>query len=78
MSKGYAVFRALSPSSPCDLIAVRGDRLWRIEVRKAEKLNADGTYKGRNQDLWRQDYFAVVLPDSTIQYFPVHPELSAL
>ena len=35
LKKGYAVFRALSPSCFCDLIAIKNKRIIRIEVRTA-------------------------------------------
>ncbi|SRR6266481_7253395 len=33
LSKGFSVFRALSPSCFCDLIAVKGNKSLKIEVR---------------------------------------------
>jgi len=33
MKKGYAVFRAMSPSCFCDLIAIKKGKLFKIEVR---------------------------------------------
>ena len=33
MEKGYEVFRALSPATSCDLIAMKSDEVLRIEVR---------------------------------------------
>ena len=32
VSRGYDVFRAVSPSCPCDLIAMRDGNLFRVEV----------------------------------------------
>lgn len=33
MRKGYAVFRSLSPSCFCDAIAVKGEKILKIEIR---------------------------------------------
>lgn len=33
LRRGYAIFRAVSPQCPCDLIAMAGGRCWRVEVR---------------------------------------------
>lgn len=33
LNKGYSVFRSLSPSCYCDLIAVKNGKAWEIEVR---------------------------------------------
>ena len=35
MSKGYAVFRALSPACFCDAIATKGDKILKVEIRTA-------------------------------------------
>ena len=43
MARGYQIFRALSPSCPCDLIALRDNETVRIEVRT--------TYFGRTGNL---------------------------
>lgn len=32
LSKGFHVFRNVSPSGPCDLIAFKDDRILRVEV----------------------------------------------
>jgi hypothetical protein len=37
MANGYEVFRALSPSSGCDLLAIRGDALRKLEVRTGSR-----------------------------------------
>lgn len=46
MSKGYMVFRAVHPNSPYDLIAVAGDRLFRIEVKIGQK-SSNGSKRNR-------------------------------
>lgn len=42
MGKGYHVFRAHSPSCPCDLVAFKEDGVLMIEVRTAH-INSNGT-----------------------------------
>lgn len=37
MFRGWNVYRALSPNAPCDLIAWKGERILRIEVRSARR-----------------------------------------
>lgn len=34
-TRGFSVFRALSPACGCDLIAMRGDAVFRVEVKTA-------------------------------------------
>jgi hypothetical protein len=60
MERGFELFRALSPASSCDLIASRGERFFRVEVR----TGIEGT-EGRVlcQRKGRYDILAVVLPD---------------
>jgi hypothetical protein len=67
--KGYSVFRALAPSAPFDLIAVRADgRLITIEVRTARfKLKRTGELAYKRSGT--ADCFAAVL-GPTIQYEP--------
>lgn len=33
--RGYYVFRSLTPNSPCDLVAIKGGVLYKIEVKTA-------------------------------------------
>lgn len=67
---GFAVFRALSPASPCDLIALRGADTLRVEVRSGTLYPASGIVRfGMGpRDAGRQDIFAVVAA-SGISYF---------
>lgn len=37
MRRGWHVFRAVSPASPCDLVIVRGSTIRRVEVKTARK-----------------------------------------
>jgi hypothetical protein len=70
LAKGYHVFRAVSPTCPCDLIALKGGKCLRLQVRTARKLKSGKlTYPTGQKDAGRQDYYAAVLPDR-IEYFP--------
>jgi hypothetical protein len=71
LSKGYEVFRALSPSASCDIIALRAGKILRIESRTAtyRKDGIRNSKKPLSKDVGRQDVFAWVLPDC-IQYEP--------
>ncbi len=68
MAKGYEVFRAVSPSSSCDIAVLKDGKLLRIEVRTSYKDISTGkiTRTKTGQDEGRQDVFAWVLPDSIV------------
>jgi PD-(D/E)XK endonuclease len=59
LRKGYEVFRAISPSCSCDLIAVRGTKSLRIEVRTGAH-SEKGTIQF-NKSNFRADHFAIVV-----------------
>ena len=70
MLKGYEVYRAISPSSSCDIIALKDSKVLRVEVTK-------GARKGKAQRLWwpphdssRYDLLAVWESDGSITYSP--------
>lgn len=72
MRRGYHVFRALSPSCPCDLLAYKdGTKPIRVEVRTATR-RPDGTmyYLQPKKDEGQQDVFAFVAHDGEIRYIP--------
>lgn len=61
MSRGFEVFRALSPHTSCDLAVLLGGRLVRVEVRTGTR-GLDGTlhYPTKGSDKGRQDLWAIV------------------
>lgn len=67
MKRGYEVYRTMSHHASCDLVALRNDKLVRIEVRAAKKgqCGTHGVY----------DCLAAVDPDGTIYY---RPDIDAL
>lgn len=74
MLKGYHVFRALSPSCPCDLIAFKDGVSLRVEVRSVS-LRADGSLSVRARERDDCDVYAFVVPDGTIHYHDAAPGL---
>jgi Holliday junction resolvase-like predicted endonuclease len=73
LTKGYEIFRATSPATSCDLIAMKDGRCLRVEVRTA-RYAADGSpyFATTQKDRGRSDHYAAVLPD-TIVYIPPLP-----
>jgi hypothetical protein len=80
--QGYHVFRAVSPSCPCDLLILSGSKISRVEVTSGCR-----NYKGKimfcphNLDYY--DVLAVVLPGGEIIYdglgatqgvYPIEPD----
>lgn len=70
--RGYAVYRAISPSAPCDLIATKGNAVLRVEVRTGT-VNTSGSvsFPRPTRDSGRSDVYAVVVGDA-VSY---HPDL---
>lgn len=77
LQRGYAVFRALSPSCPCDLAILWDNRLFKMEVKTASRSGFTNkvTYSmSSNRNSY--DILAAVLPDEIV-YVPALPEYSA-
>ena len=71
MRRGYHVFRAVSPSSPCDLVVFRGDeKPLRIEVRTAARSVGGKIYIPADKGTERYDVKAWVFHDGDIMYVP--------
>ena len=72
--KGYDVFRALSPTCSCDLVALKNKRLLRVEVKTARYsaggLIMTGSYKKEKSDILA----SVLWKDNIIIYNPKLPE----
>lgn len=67
--KGYSVFRALSPSAPCDLIAIKDKHIFRIEVRTVNYYTKNTDFTKRIKDTDDTDYWAFVTPQM-VYYYP--------
>ncbi len=61
MKKGYAVFRALSPSCFCDLIAIKDSKILKIEARTGYK-HENGSYYYPRTTHGEIDYFGIYVP----------------
>lgn len=67
LRRGFDVFRAISPSCPCDLVAMRGSLCLRVEVRSGHMNPATGVLSIPMRETDRFDLLAVVVGD-TIGY----------
>jgi hypothetical protein len=74
MSKGFHVFRALSPNAPCDLFAMKGGSQFEIEVRTAYRNPRTGKVYVNKENI-RARYIAMVAGDDVI-YEPDFTKLS--
>lgn len=70
LRKGWHVFRAVSPQSPCDLIAIKGICTIQIEVRTAGTRSKKGKIYAPKHG--KHDVLAVV-KDFQIEYSPALP-----
>lgn len=68
--KGYEVFRAVSPASSCDLVALLQGTATRVEVRTALR-RTDGSIQvpAQARDKGRYDIMACLTYDNLITYF---------
>jgi hypothetical protein len=69
LTKGYEVFRAVSPSCSCDLLVYKEGVATRIEVRTAYRTKSGNVYHP-NQHI-RAETLAAVLPDVIIYEPPL-------
>lgn len=74
LSRGYEVFRALSPTCSCDLIAFKNSRIIRVEVRTGHYHLGDSGKPlfGETKQKHRADILALVCPGAIFYY----PELT--
>jgi hypothetical protein len=72
MRRGWHVFRALSPSCPCDLVVYRANSsMIRVEVRTGHRKVGGGTYSPlTKKDIGRHDVLAIVTHDGEISFCP--------
>lgn len=70
LKRGYHVFRAVSPSCPCDLLVMREGLSARVEVRKVTRRIDGGfpTGVGNTKERSRFDVLARVESNGTIHY----------
>ena len=74
LTKGYNVFRSLSPNCPCDLAILKDGRLLRVEVRTSYLSTSGKIYRNisKRDDSKSIDIYAWVLPNKVI-YEPELP-----
>jgi PD-(D/E)XK endonuclease len=75
LDRGYEVFRSVSPDGSCDLVALKGDKMFRIEVKTGQVYATTGTRtypKPKPKDANKFDILAVSYPDG-IAYSPISP-----
>ena len=76
LRRGWTVFRALSPSAFCDLIAIKDGTMLRIEVRTAYRPAS-----GHDRLLFNRkkhgeiDHFGLLVNDSEVIFEPPIPNL---
>lgn len=63
LRKGYSIFRSLSPSCFCDAIAIKGNRILKIEIRTG-KLNKEGKILYLKKTWGKIDLFGVFIPSN--------------
>ena len=68
IKKGYDVFRAIAASCPCDMVAMKKGKLFRIEVKSVTKRK-DGSFVQPNLMNISADIVAAVFDDE-IEYEP--------
>jgi predicted nucleic acid-binding Zn ribbon protein len=76
MEQGYVVYQGVSPHSKCDLVAIKAERIVRVEV-KSGSFNSRGIpYPGiSGEQRAGCDSVAYVMPDNSIIYRPELPVL---
>lgn len=71
LRRGYEIFRAVSPSCSCDLVALCNGKSVRIEVRTGYANKSGGfTWTNQGRDVHKYDVVAVVLHAGGIKYLP--------
>jgi hypothetical protein len=73
MSKGYEMFRAISPCSTCDMVALRDGRLFRVEATKGKRSSKRLNWS--HHDPARYDLLAVWEENGSITYSPALEDL---
>ena len=73
MDRGYKVFRAMSPSFPCDLIALKAGKCLRVEVRTAHSDDGKLRWPWSSRDEGRSDALAAVFAHEVRFFNPGRP-----
>jgi hypothetical protein len=67
-SKGWEVYRAMSPDSPCDLLIMRGATLLRVEVTGGRITTKGDLSHPHQKQADRYDVLACFLPGEVLIY----------
>lgn len=70
LAVGFEVYRAVSPSQSCDIIAMACGEVWRIESRVSavNRFNGRNARNRRGATEGKYDIIAFVLPDRSVSY----------
>lgn len=74
--RGFQVFRSVSNTNSCDLIAMHGNTLYRVEVKTGKRKKTDGPrginrYSRPKSGNWTHcDFIAVVFDGRIVRYRP--------
>lgn len=75
LERGFSVFRSVSPSCPCDLIAMKDSKTIRVEVKTAY-MSLGGKLMAPKHDRWKYDTIAYAVRGHGIVYNPPLEELA--
>src|SRR5690349_5696091 len=70
MNKGYEVFRPMSPHACCDIVAIKGKRIVRLEVKTGAELRNGTITKTTIRNRGSFDILATVVRGKRIIYDP--------
>lgn len=71
MKKGYEVYRAVSPASYCDLLAIKGEEIKKIEVRTGfyyESVKGDKRLQYPKKRTENKEVIVVTYSDNKLHY----------
>lgn len=78
LSKGFQVFRSVSPSCPCDIAVLRGDKLLRLEVKTGHRNTSTGKPYRMPTKSGQFDILALVMPEEIIYQPPIRDTFAIL
>lgn len=75
LSKGYYVYRSVSPNSPCDIVIVKGDTIFKVEISTTIKSMKTGKLLiPKKLASYKYDIMALVTNNGeAIEYWPPLP-----
>src|SRR5215472_998798 len=75
LEKGFQVYRALSPSADCDLLAVYNEHLYRFEVKTGRHIgeNLESKVLHCRKNSTAENFIVVTYPGHKVHYFPEPP-----